>query len=245
MKTTEDKTKTQGDPEACSSTPKGKELAIFGEVEILTIQATAFQTKAEAMVVESDEHVTGATNLLSYIAQSKKSFEDRRTGIVKPLNDDVKKVNDAFKKIEAPLDTATKVLKDKVINYRQEQEKKRQAELARVERDRKVAEDRQKELEAARLQELLTTGVIPEKITPVQPVAPVELPPEIPTKVNASLGSSTVRKVWDFEIVDPALVPRLYLTVEEKLIREAIKAGVREITGVRIFQKDQLSISTR
>ena len=227
------------------------DLQIFSEVEMLTIQATAFQTKAEAMVIESDEHVAGATNLLGFIAQSKKQFDERRTGIVKPLNDQVAEVNKAFKTITAPLDAATATLKDKVLTYRREQEKRRQEELARIERERKAAEELQSKLEeehrAQRIEALLTTGELPfqEEVAPTLPVAPVELPPEISTNVKASLGSSTFKKVWTFEVIDPKQIPYCYLILDEKAIRSSIRQGVREIPGIRIYQDEQLSVSTK
>jgi hypothetical protein len=234
------------------------DLAIFDEVEMLTIQADAFRIKAEAMVIKSDEHVTGATNLLGFIAQAKKQFEDRRTGIVKPLNDNVKRVNDAFKTITAPLDTANTTLKQKVLIYHREQERKRQEEIARIEAERKVAEEqRQKEI-AERQKALDDLGITEGDLAPLpgsdadniyfpplEEIAPVVLPPVVPTMTKASLGSATVKKVWAFEITAPADVPREYLTVDEKKIREAVRAGVREIPGVRIYQDDQLAVSGR
>ena len=223
------------------------DLQIFDEVEMLTIQATAFQTKAEAMVIESDETVIGATNLLGYIAQSKKQFEDRRTGIVKPLNDNVKRVNDAFRGITAPLNTAETILKQKVLIYNRAQEKKRQEEIARIEAERKVAEEqRQKEIEE-RKQTLGALGINEEETGPLDgPILQTYLmPPVIPTMTKTSLGSATIKKVWTFEITDETLIPRTYFTVDEKKIREAVRAGVREIPGVRIYQDDQLAVSGR
>jgi hypothetical protein len=221
------------------------DLAIFDEVEMLTIQADAFRVKAEAMVIESDETVIGATNLLGFIKQSKKQFEDKRTGYVKPLNDQVKAVNDAFKTITAPLDSAETILKQKVLIYNREQEKKRQEEIARIERERKEAEERQRVLEAEhearRLEALITEGEIIPDLPPAE-IALVELPPELPTMTRTALGSATVKKVWTFEIIYPNLVPIVYLTIDEKKIREAVRAGVREIPGVRIYQDDQLAI---
>jgi hypothetical protein len=212
---------------------------------MLTIQADAFRVKAEAMVIESDETVIGATNLLGFIKQSKKQFEDKRTGYVKPLNDQVKQVNDAFKTITAPLDSAETILKQKVLIYNREQEKKRQEEIARIERERKEAEERQRALEAEhearRLDALATDGEIIPDLPPAE-IAPVELPPELPTMTRTALGSATVKKVWMFEVAFPAEVPRQYLIIDERLIREAVRAGVREIPGVRIYQDDQLAI---
>jgi hypothetical protein len=79
-------------------------------------------------------------------------------------------------------------------------------------------------------------------------------PPEInhapaPVHVGSFGGGSKsipavkgVSKVWTFEITDETLVPRAYLCLDEKKIREAVTAGTRDIPGVRIFQDSKLSI---
>lgn len=51
-----------------------------------------------------------------------------------------------------------------------------------------------------------------------------------------------VAKVWTFEIVDPMNVPSQYCVPDPKLIRKAVRDGVREILGVRIFQDMQVRI---
>lgn len=48
--------------------------------------------------------------------------------------------------------------------------------------------------------------------------------------------------VWDFEIIDKAQIPLEFLKVDETAIRNAIRAGQRDINGVKIFQKPQLSL---
>jgi hypothetical protein len=40
----------------------------------------------------------------------------------------------------------------------------------------------------------------------------------------------------------PSAVPVEFLMVNEKAIRAAVKAGVRNIPGVNIFQKEELSV---
>ena len=49
-------------------------------------------------------------------------------------------------------------------------------------------------------------------------------------------------KTWAFEITDQASIPREYLQVDETKIREAVRTGIRAIAGVRIFQKDSISL---
>ena len=43
-------------------------------------------------------------------------------------------------------------------------------------------------------------------------------------------------------VVDPMTVPREYLVVDEKAIRAAVRAGVREIAGVRIYEDVEMAV---
>ena len=61
-------------------------------------------------------------------------------------------------------------------------------------------------------------------------------------KVNLSTSSASVSMVWDFEVLDKSQLPLEYLKVDETAIRNAIRNGERDIAGLNIFQKPQLSL---
>ena len=54
----------------------------------------------------------------------------------------------------------------------------------------------------------------------------------------------TERERWVFSVEDPAQVPREYLCPDEKAIRAAVAAGVREIAGVAIYLEEGLTRRT-
>jgi hypothetical protein len=58
----------------------------------------------------------------------------------------------------------------------------------------------------------------------------------------AANGSASVRKEWKATVVDESLVPREYWLIDEKKINKVVKAGVREIPGVKIEQVEGLSV---
>lgn len=64
----------------------------------------------------------------------------------------------------------------------------------------------------------------------------------MPTKVESDTGELRVRKEWKFKITNAELIPRVYLEVNEKLIRRQINDGVRKIPGIKIYQEENLSI---
>lgn len=65
---------------------------------------------------------------------------------------------------------------------------------------------------------------------------------EAVTTVQTASGSATRRKVWTGEVVDESQVPRQYMTVDQKKINAAVKAGEREIPGVKIYEKASLAV---
>jgi len=202
-----------------------KELALVQEANSIEVQAQSF-------TIANDTDMVNATNLLSVIAKTKKELEEQRKFLVKPLNDHVKSINDRFKAYTLPLDRADTILRKKVLEYRQEQERKRREEEERL---RKLAEKEQARLEKK----------AEKKGEPAPP--PIIVPTlDGPAKtVQADLGTASVKQVWTYEIVDENQIPREYLMVDEKKIAAVVKAGVRNIPGVRIYQADQLAIRAR
>lgn len=70
--------------------------------------------------------------------------------------------------------------------------------------------------------------------------APAVMTPFIPEQeriARADTGAAAhVRKAWKAEVEDDAQVPREYLAVDMKRINDAVRMGVREIPGVRIYE---------
>lgn len=55
-------------------------------------------------------------------------------------------------------------------------------------------------------------------------------------------GKLTKVKKWVWELENEALIPREYLTTNEKKIDEAIKQGIRNIPGIKILEKEEISM---
>lgn len=222
-------------------------------------EADLLEQQANRMIVSTQDDVAAATNLLAIIATSNKTIEEQRTFMVKPLNDHVKNINNRFKLYSAPLERATTTLKRKIIHYNKEIERLRQEEIARQrkaeaeERAKQEAEARRirEEAEAAAAAEALATGKPYEepKVEPPQFVSPPRPAPaptyQVQKTVRADLGTATVKKKWTYEIEDENLIPREYLMVNEKKIAAIVRAGVRQIAGVRIYLEDDLQIRAR
>lgn len=183
----------------------------------------AMVDEARALTVQDDAANVRAVELGNQARKLVKGIEDIRKKHVAPLNERVKDINAAAKVYTERLGEVETGLKRKigVFQSQQELERRKAEEQAR----QAIAE------EQARLDALAKKN----NVAPV--VLEAVLPPEPPRVVRTESGSSHQRQEWTFEVQDETQVPREYLMVDERKIREAVKAGIREIPGVRIFQK--------
>jgi len=202
-------------------------------VKEITSQSEQVLNVAQSIEIVDDNSLKQATDLVSWIAKVKKSIEEKRQFFVKPLNDQVKRINDMFKNYIKPLEQADTTVRGKILSYRQEQERKRREEEERL---RKLAEEEQKRLE----KQAAKKGI---EAPPPQIVVPTIQ--AAPKTIKSDLGATQVRTVWDFEIEDETKIPREFLQPNITAIRAAVKAGVRNIPGVRIFQKEELAVRAR
>lgn len=52
-------------------------------------------------------------------------------------------------------------------------------------------------------------------------------------------------KKWSWEIEDLNLIPRDYLCLDEKKVSEAVKQGIRNILGIKIFEKEEITMRVK
>ena len=55
-------------------------------------------------------------------------------------------------------------------------------------------------------------------------------------------GKLTKIKKWVWELENEAVVPQEYLCLDSKKIDEAVKQGVRNIPGIKVFEKEEISM---
>ena len=168
--------------------------------------------QAEVIQVTTTEQEEQAYTALTQIKQAIKTIEDKRKEITKPLNASLKATNAMFKTLSTPFVEADRIVRDKVMDFRQEQEEKAQKEL-----------ERRQKIQAAHE----AKGHETHEIT--QPKAEVA-------------KTTVTTKRWTFEVVDGDKVPREYLVLDSTAVNKAIRNGVREIGGLDIFQVEGLRV---
>lgn len=156
------------------------------------------------------------------------------------------------KRAETPLAEAERILKDALVVYDQEQrriaaeeERRRQEEArareqqAALERAAAMEQEGQEFGDAALVAE--AQQVIDDAIhAPAPAVAPVL--PQTPKVAGVSM-----RRVWNFRITNPDLVPRQYTAINESKIRVVVRSLGRDanIPGVEVYEEQVVAAGRR
>lgn len=210
-------------------------------VEVLPIEADPqYQTlaggalelleHANAIVIIDDEDDAAAKAFLVQVSTARKRWEELRHWFTDPLERQKKAIIARFKADATPVEEAERIIRAKVAAYYRE---KQEAARREQERLRKLAEAK-----AAR-QAAKAEAKGEEPPAPIIPLPTVAAPAKT---TRTAEGSVTMRTVWKFEVVDPDAVPREYLIVNERAIGAVVKAGVRQIPGVRIFEVEEVAV---
>lgn len=191
-------------------------------------QSLKLEQYAVALIIASDDNIKSATNDLSIISGLKKAIEEKRKEYTQPINEHLKAVNEAFKVFTEPLINADKITRQKILDYRHEQDRIRQ-EQERINQMRLEAAEAEMELK----------GELTES------VELVETQPEQPNHYRAEAGTLGKAIIWKFEVIDFSLLPDRFKMENATLIGKVIRAGEREIPGVKIWSEETLRITTK
>ena len=190
------------------------------------------EKEAQKIVIKSVEDVTAASAFLAKVKSYANRINEIQAFFVDPYVEQRRVALDNKRKIEAmfapkitPLNEITTKVKRAISDYTIAEEKKAQAEEARKQAIRDKANEKRAEEGKG---EILTPVKTVERTAPT---------------VKTAEGRTTTRKVWKFEVVDSTKVPRQYLDVNESKIRQAVRDGVREVEGVRIYEDVEVSVS--
>jgi hypothetical protein len=225
---------------------------------------------ANSMTVQDQDSLNVAVMIGGNAKKIGKAIDAQRKAIILEPSEFVKGVNSICKMITDQLDEAERTAKGKISQYqarvemeRRERERKAREEAEALQRkldaevaeaNRKAAEEaRRKAEEEARARKASDAEIeaakkkAEEEAAKIAVIAPTVVTPvvqEAPKVTRTESGSASQRKVWTFEVQDPAQVPREYLMVDEKKIRDAVRMGVRDIPGVRIYEDSKTVFRT-
>lgn len=203
-------------------------------------QSHAIVTQATAIAITCNDDLETAATFLRSVKTMQKRVEDTFDGPIKAAHAAHKAMLDAKKQFSEPLERAERAVKVKISTYQTEQERLRreeelrlQAEARRVEEERRLAQA--VELEAAG-QSVAAAAVL-------EAPAPIAVP-VVPRQVPKIAGVSS-RKLWKYRIVNPALIPREWMTPNDKAIADYARRmqASASIPGVEFYPDDVVSAS--
>lgn len=198
------------------------ELAKYDEqIDRLAVEASAIQVRDDQTVGQAVELAAGAKKLA-------KALEDRRKAVIADPDDFVRSVNRLVKSYRDRLDRIEADCKRAIGGYQ-----------ARVEMERRKAQQLADEA-ARQAQDRINAEAQAHHVEPVQVAAPIV--PTAPTVTRTEAGTGYTKRAWTFEVESEADVPREFCTPDPAKLRNAVASGIREIPGVKIFEKDTVVI---
>lgn len=188
------------------------------EAKAAQADAIAIAHEASEFVIETQEDVDFAAECLVEIKGKAKDLESREKAITKPLNDALKATRDLFRPAREALDRAENTLKGAIKAFHVQTEERNRAAM-------------QAASEAYRDGDEETARLALANVATLEGVAGVK-----------------ASQVWAFEVLDPEAVPRAFLVVDDRKVREymreVVKAGaVPELPGVRFYQDTRIAAS--
>lgn len=225
-----------------------------------------------AAVVDSPTAVMNLTKDVNIGRGLLTAVDKQRTADKAKILEYGRAIDGYYKALSDPLtalvDNRTGIAAQKILKFNNEQrEKQRKAEEEQREKQRLIdAENARKAREATELQAMIdeeneklraqqtidAEGTIvgpdliepepePEYIPPA-PIAPVDEPVG---KVVNDFGSATEKMVARVEVIDFATLPDQWKLPNDKALNAAVKAGVRDIPGTRIWMEPEIQFRAK
>ncbi len=204
-------------------------------------QINNLASQCKNFVVVDDSTLATAEELAKQSKKLEKLIDEKRKEAGKPYVDAKAKIDEYAKTLLSELNSGIKDLRDQILKYKQiqmqkaEEERKKQAailaeqERIRLEKEAELAEA------VKNNKEVSEEDVLAVESMKMQEAA-------IQKAVTNAPTPSGIRKIWTFEVEDLSKVPFEHLQLNEASVKAAISAGVREIPGIKIFQKDSLNL---
>jgi hypothetical protein len=185
-----------------------------GEIQTLEKQVSPLVRQAGSYVINSVESVEEASAFLRKVKDTENNIERKRLEFTAPLNQSLKAINETFKRMKAPLEQARYLLTNKILSWKRAETERLAKEEARRRAIQEAHEKKGHEVSA----------------------------PVVLERPDNKIGNTQTTKYWTFEIVSFAELDDAYKMINSVYINQKIRAGVRDIKGLKIVQKERLSI---
>lgn len=214
-------------------------------VQPIEIKARVYLNQMNDAKIENEADKENAVLMLKEISDYKKAIKKQEDELSSDAKKELAEIKAMFNEPKSFLNNAEEIVRGKINHFLNEQKARMEAEALAI---KQKAED--EALKQAEELEALKSGA--GKYDAVTRKAMIEAIEAKQNKlidatakqaeINQSSANSVVRKVWAFRLTDLSKVPLQYIQLNETAVRNAIKAGERNIAGLEIFQECQVAI---
>lgn len=190
------------------------------EIQVIERDSHSFIELAQKHQVQDQSSADMANDILVKMTAGLKEIENKRKSFTAPLNQSLKEINNTFKTIMEPIEAAKDALSRRLMEWRASEQKRIRKEQEKAFKE----EERRRKIQEAHAAK---GHQVSETITPV--AKPMSFAVQDTTKT---------RTQWAYDILDEKQIPREYLIVDRIAITTAVRLGVRDIPGVKIYQKE-------
>lgn len=241
-KPTQNETQTKGFMDAVKGANKKETLpqvkdpydltAAQAKFAYVTAELAKMKKTAAAIIVKDAASLEKAVSCTGQAKRLFKKIEAERKALGEKPRKFLASLKNFCDKFTVPLKTIEDDLSRKVGDYQyNKQLADKKTEKAQAKARAKLQEAINKEAKGA--------GVPAPVMAPAAPL------PQTSTVARADDGTSAyIKRPWIYEITDESAVPAKYCVPNPPKIKAAIKAGIREIPGLRIFQETKTSFRT-
>lgn len=190
------------------------------EIQVIEKDSQSFIELAQNHIVQDQNSADAANDILVKITAGLKEIEKKRKSFTAPLNQSLKEINSSFKRITEPITAAKQALSQRLMSWRSAEQRRIREEQEKARRE----EERRRKIQEAHAAK---GHNVSEDITPVEKPMPFSVSDTTKTRLQ-----------WTYDILDESQIPRKYLVLDKGAITKAVHAGIRDIPGVKIYQKE-------
>ncbi len=202
---------------------------------------TLFHDSEAALEIARDRKVTtpemaiATAEDLKAVKTLAKQLNEKRLAITRPLNDALKEVNALFKPAKEWLKEAEGLLKNKLLDFQNEQE--RIAREAQAEADAEARKERER---LERKAKLASAVGMSEKAEELREKAETQIAPAI-TSAAPKIAGVTRRETWKAEVTDKAALLKHIVEVRPDLLA-LVKIDQSALNAQARSLKDELNL---
>ena len=180
--------------------------------EIQTIKSDNQITAGNGLSIEvnTEAQAVKASEYVKGINDRIKLIEEKRLTFTKPLNESLTAINATFKELSVPLNEVKIIVTNRIMSWRRSEQEKAEKEEARRRAIQEAHRDQGHQVNA----------------------------PVVMEKQKAVVGNISVRKIWKYRIEDFSKLSDKFKEINQTEINNSIRAGVREIAGLKIYQEE-------